>query len=131
MRLSPGVGPLRSSRRSMPRISRRDETKIVSNKPDFSNRRENKACKPVPSESIATSDATPTEIPIVVSEFLSNDSLRLRTASSVRSGIFTGDLPEFPSERLRHLTDRRSTFRLQEKSSAAHNARQGPARASP
>ena len=93
MRLSPGAGPLRSSSRLIPRASRREVTTTVSINPDFISRREAICCSPMPSESMATSDATPTEIPTVVSEFRRIDSRRLRNANSVRSGIFTRGLP--------------------------------------
>jgi hypothetical protein len=62
----------------MLRRSRREVTTTVSNKPDFTRRREASCCNPIPSESIATSDATPTEIPIVVSEFLSRRNVYIR-----------------------------------------------------
>src|SRR4029077_12405248 len=51
-------------------------------------RRDASCCSPMPRESMATSDATPTEMPIVVSEFRSTDSRKSRRASSVKSGIF-------------------------------------------
>ena len=44
---------------------------------------------------MATSDATPTEMPMVVSEFRRTDSRKLRTASSARSGSFIVALAPF------------------------------------
>ena len=84
--LSAGEGALfSSSLRLKLRKSRRDVTTTVSNRPDFTSRRVASCCRPMPSESIATSEATPTEIPTVVSELRNTDSRRLRTASSARS----------------------------------------------
>ena len=83
--LSAGAGPLSSCSRLKPRRSRREVTTIESNSPERCNRRDANCCRPIPSESIATSDATPTEMPSVVSEFRSTDSRRLRPASSMES----------------------------------------------
>ena len=80
-----GFGVLASSSLSKPRKSCREVTKTVSNMPDPARRRVANCCSPTPSESIATSDATPTEIPTVVSPLRNFDWRRLRTASSSKS----------------------------------------------
>src|SRR5262249_52033121 len=72
----------------MPRMARREVTKTASNNPDLFSRCEASVCNPTPSDSIATSEATPTATPSVVSELGSTASRRFRTASSVRSRPF-------------------------------------------
>src|SRR5579859_6403312 len=62
---------------------------MVSNRPDFASRLLAICCSPTPRESMATSEATPTLIPSVVSELRRTDSRRLRPASSIRSCAFT------------------------------------------
>ena len=119
----------RSSRRS-----RREVTTTVSNNPDFIRRRDASCCNPMPRESMATSDATPTEMPMVVSEFRRTDSRRLRRASSVRSGSFIAALAPFVSgaaaARL-SLLHRSPACHPPEKSGAGRSVRPGRARASP
>src|SRR5271167_4039430 len=65
-------------------------TNTASNSPERDNRVLASSCNPTPSESIATSEATPTAIPRVVNELRSTASRRLRAASSVRSRNFIG-----------------------------------------
>src|SRR4051812_40448728 len=83
--LSAAAGPLFSCSRLKERRSRRDVATTVSNSPDFCRREFAICCKPIPSESMATSEATPTAIPTVVSELRSSASRRLRVARSVTS----------------------------------------------
>src|SRR5580693_2084489 len=80
--LSAGAGPFSSCSRLKPRKSRREVTTTVSNNPDFCNRLPANCCRPIPNESMATSEATPTEMPTVVSELRRMDSRRFRTATS-------------------------------------------------
>ena len=135
MRLSAGAGPLRSSSRPKLRRSRREVTTTVSNKPDFIRRRDASCCSPIPRESIATRDATPTEMPMVVSEFRRRDSRKLRRASSARSGSFTAALHQLrldPLQRRRpNSIHRQPAFHPPGRSGAGRSARPERARASP
>ena len=71
----------------------RDRTEIVSNNPARATERSTSCCNPTPSESSATSEATPTEMPSVVSELRSTASRKFRAASSVRSPSFIASAP--------------------------------------
>jgi len=97
MRLSPGGGAARSSSRPKLRRSRREVTTTVSNNPDFIRRRDASCCKPMPRESIATSDATPRRCRWWSANFVkktrANFALRVRPdrkvsqSASLRCGI--------------------------------------------
>ena len=66
----------------------RGRTETVSNNPARATERSTNCCRPTPSDSNATSEATPTAMPSVVSEFRRTASRKFRAASSVRSLAF-------------------------------------------
>ena len=116
-RLSAAAGPAFSCSRLKERRSRREVTTTVSKRPDFCRREFAICCSPMPSESMATSDATPTAIPTVVRELRSRASRRLRVARSVTSLNLTRGL------RLLLCACRRSLCRRPKKSAEWRSGR--------